>query len=158
MTRLRAVAAILACALVLLPAWRALAGEDIVRMVEQKRGELALKEEELRKEEERLKALRADVDGRIARYSALLEEIEKALGGLKAAEDEELMHLVKTYEAMQPAEAAARLSILDEATAVRILASMKSKQAGRVMGAMEPGKAASLTKTMAGLAQKFPSQ
>jgi flagellar motility protein MotE (MotC chaperone) len=141
-------------------AGRALAAgeEDPVKFVEKKRAELASRQEDLDRQQQQLQALRADVEGRIQKYTELLGRMEKALETLEKAEDAEMKHLVRTYEAMQPEEAAMRLSLLAERKAVAILTAMKSKKAGGVMGLMEPEKAASLTSAMMKLAKKFPTE
>jgi flagellar motility protein MotE (MotC chaperone) len=130
------------------------AEEDLLQLVEKKQVALTQKEEALKQEAERLKALKRDVDERIEKYAELLARIEKALDRVEEAEKDNMKHLVSTYEAMPPEEAASRLSLLHEATAVKIISAMKSRKAGVVMGLIEPEKAASLTKHMA--VKKFP--
>ena len=62
-----------------------------------------------------------------------------------------MKHVAKAYEAMQPEDAASRLSGLDNKTAVQILLKMSSKKAGLVIGMMNPAKATILTKHLAKL-------
>ncbi len=120
--------------------------------------QLSDREEALRREEERLKALRQDVDERIAKYTKLLEKIEQALTTFEDAKKERTDHLVKVYEAMPNEEASARLSALDEETAVLLLSRMKSKKAGAVMAFMDPRKAASLTEGILAKEKKLPGR
>ncbi len=134
----------------------AYAQDDLVKFIEKKRVELTEKEDALEKEDERLKALRRDVDERIDKYTKLLSQIEETLKKIEAAKNERMEHLVKTYEAMPTEEAAARLSALDEPTAVKIIFRMKSKKAGAVMAAMEPKKVAAITESMTKVVKKFP--
>lgn len=118
-----------------------------------------LKEREavVRKEEERLNAIKKDVEQKIAEYRVLLDKIEKVLSKIEQANDEKLAHAVKVYEAMPAEDAAARLSVIDEQTAVGILMQMKAKKAGAVISFMEPKKAASVTKNMTGIVKNFPT-
>lgn len=132
----------------LLPAAEGSAQEDAVKFVETKRLELKEKEERLKREEERLTALRKDVEEKIAAYDKLLVRLEETLKQANAARGERLDNVVKAYEIMGPEDAAARLGALDEATALRILSRMKSKKAGAVIAAMPTAKAAALTRRM----------
>lgn len=134
------------------------AQDDALRLSEKKRTELSEKEEALKQEDERLKALRKDVDERIDKYTKVLSRIEEALKTLETAKNERMEHLVKSYEAMPNEEAAARLSALDESTAVKIMLKMKSKKAGAVMASMDPGRAAAITEAMLSTTKKFPAR
>ncbi len=134
------------------------ADDDPLKFVEAKKRELQQKEEALKQEEERLKALRKDVDGRIEKYTKLLAQLEEALKSFDTTKNEKLDHVVKAYEAMPAEDAAARLSAMDAATALRILGKMKSKKAGAVIASMEPGKAASLSEALSRNAKKIPTK
>jgi flagellar motility protein MotE (MotC chaperone) len=121
---------------------------DVVRLVESKRSELKEKEEALRREEERLNALRKEVDDKIASYSELLAKVETALKRVETVKGENIANVVKAYEVMPAEDAAVRLTALDEKTALLILTKMKSKKAGPIIAVMPPQKAASLTRSM----------
>ncbi|MBI5849228.1 MAG: hypothetical protein HZB31_14995 [Nitrospirae bacterium] len=129
-----------------------------VKTEEKRKGEIAEKEESLRKEEERLKLLKKELDEKIDKYTKLLARMEEVLKSMDTARGERYEHLIKAYEAMPNEEAAARLSALEEMTAMNILMRMKSKKAGAVMAAMDAKKAASLTEGMMGMAKKFPTK
>jgi flagellar motility protein MotE (MotC chaperone) len=139
-------------ALLCFPALRASGQDDIVKFVETKRIELKEKEEALKSEEERLAALRKDVEEKIAAYTQLLARVQSALAKLETVKGEKMENVVKAYEAMAAEDAAVRLSALDESTALKILTRMKSKKAGAAIAAMTPHKAASLTRSMTALA------
>ena len=139
---------VLCCLLCALPSH---AQDDMVKFIESKRVELGVKEESLKKEEQRLAALKKDVDEKIDRYTKLLSQIETALKRIEQARQERVEVVVKAYEAMAPEEAASRLTALDSGTALLILQGMKSKKAGLIMAAMEPRKAADLTRRMTAL-------
>ncbi|MBF0537684.1 MAG: hypothetical protein HQL03_05440 [Nitrospirae bacterium] len=118
--------------------------------------ELIRKEIELKRREERLQALKADVDRRIDKYEKLLSQIEEALNKVKDADVERMKKLVKAYEAMEPEEASAQLTELDEDLAVTILLKMNSRKAGAALGLIEPQKAAALSKKMSKTVNNFP--
>ncbi len=140
--------AIAAFCLVLLFAVSASGQDEVVKLVEAKRIELNAREETLKREEARLNALRKDVDGRIASYSAIVAKLEAVLARLERVEGDKIENVVKAYEIMPAEDAAARLSALDRETALRIMTRMKSKKAGAIMAVMEPKKAAALTESM----------
>lgn len=128
------------------------------RTEERKKSEIAEKEEALKKEEERLKALKKELDEKIDRYTKLLARMEEILKSMDSAKGEQYEHLIKAYEAMPNEDAAARLTALDEQTAITILVRIKSKKAGTIMAAMDTKKAASLTEGMMSMAKKFPTK
>lgn len=145
-----AAAAVLLC--LMLPEPRTLwAEDDMVKLIEQKQTELKDREEAVKREEERVAALRREVEERIEKYTKLLARIEEALKKLEQAKNERLDSIVKSYESMPPEDAAVRISSLDHETAIAIMQRMKSKKAGAVMAAMQPAKAAELTKALASL-------
>lgn len=125
--------------------------EDTAGLIEKQRIELNQKEEIVKKETERLKTLKKEVEDDIAKYTKLLQQIEKSLAQAEEIGSKRLRHVSKAYEAMQPEDAAARLSGLDDETAVLILLKMDSKKAGLVIGMMEAGKATNLTREIARL-------
>lgn len=149
---------LLSAVLIALDARSAGAQEDTVKFVETKRVELKEKEEALKREEERLAALKKEVDEKIAVYSKLLTKIEAALTRVNAVKSEKVDNVVKAYEIMSAGDAAARLAALDNDTALQIISRMKSKKAGAIMAAMPPNKAAELTKSMAALTPKGSSK
>jgi flagellar motility protein MotE (MotC chaperone) len=132
--------------------------EDIIGYVKKKNIELAEKAEALKREEERLNALRKDMDERIDKYTKVLNEIEEVLKKLEAVKNERMEYLSKTYESMPADEAALRLSEIDEPTAIKIILGMKNKKAAAVIAAMDPKKAASITKSMSNIVKKIPAR
>lgn len=136
----------------------AFAQDDIIKLIEKKQAEFNEREEAMKKEEERLRLIRKDVDERIDKYLTILTQIEEALKKIDNARNERIEHLVKSFESMPNEEAAERLSALDEPTAIKILLRIKSKKAGVVMALMDPKKVSSLTEGMLVNAKKFPAQ
>jgi flagellar motility protein MotE (MotC chaperone) len=127
------------------------AEQDIASIIEKQRIELDRKEEIVKKETERLKTLKKEIEEDIAKYTKLLKQIDKSLTEAEEIGNKRLRHVAKAYEAMPPEDAASRLSGLDNETAVQILLKMNSKKAGLVIGMMEAQKATSLTKEIAKL-------
>jgi flagellar motility protein MotE (MotC chaperone) len=107
-------------------------------------------------EEERLKALQADIDKKIATYNDILTRLEELLSKVPEAEAARLKTLVKAYDSMSAEDAARNLSEIDEDLAVKILLKMNSRKAGAAMGQMEVKKAASLTEKMSTITKFLP--
>jgi len=109
-------------------------------------------------EEERLKILRADLQAQIEQLKKLKQEIETIQKATEGKRQEQLIKIVKIYEAMAPEEAAKALEKLDDDTAVQILSSLKTRSAGKIMGQLDPARAATLSKKVLvrdrGLAEK----
>lgn len=98
-----------------------------------------------------LKAAEAGLDRKIKALQAenkKKEDLIQQLDALHAkVQDKKLTRLVRLTEKMPPPEAAAYLSKLDEPTASSILQGMRVRQASKVMAALHPKKAASLSRT-----------
>lgn len=127
------------------------AEDDVISLVEQQRVELEKKEEIIKIEMARLKTLKDEINLDIEKYTDLLKQIDKSLEKAQETGNKRLKHIAKAYEAMQPEDAATRLSGLDRKTAVQILLKMNSKKAGMVIGNMKTEKATTLTKDIAKL-------
>lgn len=104
--------------------------------------------EELKEEAERLRELASRLAMQRREIEADRTLIEERLETLKP-ESEEMTRLVKMYEGMEPEEAAAILQSLPDQTVARILLQMRGRQAGRIMGALSAGKAASVSTLLA---------
>ncbi len=132
-------------------AFNVYAEDDIVRFIEKQHIELTRKEDAIKKEDARLKALKKELGEDIEKYTRILQQIDEALKKAEETKDKRLKHVAKAYEAMPPEDAALRLSGLDEATAVKIILKMNSKKAGIVIGMMKTDKATRITKKIARL-------
>jgi flagellar motility protein MotE (MotC chaperone) len=137
--------------LVCLLASAVLAQDDPIKLIEAKRIELKEKEETIKRDEARLNALKKEVDAKIETYTRLLAQLEAALKRVEQVKGEKIENVVKAYEIMPPEDAAARISALDNDTALQIMTRMKSKKAGAIIAVMEPHKAATLTRRLAAI-------
>jgi flagellar motility protein MotE (MotC chaperone) len=131
-----------------------IAQDDPVKVIEAKRVELKEKEEALKRDEVRLNALKKEVEARIETYTRLLAQMEEVLKRVEQVKGDKIENVVKAYEVMPPEDAAARISALDNDTALRIMTRMKSKKAGAIIAVMEPHKAATLTRRLASITNK----
>jgi flagellar motility protein MotE (MotC chaperone) len=100
--------------------------------------------------EEALRLLESDADAKLAELARLRAELEAqvAPGEQKAAR--ELDTLIQFYQAMKPKNAAALLEKLPAELAADVLGKMKSRQAGKILDAMQPARAVQISRRMAG--------
>lgn len=133
------------------------AQEEPNKSVDTLRKELAEKEKRLKSEEERLKTLEKEVDAKIKNLNLLLVKIEEALKKQQEVQSLRVSHLVKTFEAMPPEEAARHLAALEKGLAAQVLFKMSPKKAGALRGAMDPQKAADLTEAFLKTEKKIPT-
>lgn len=130
------------------------AQEDPVKSTDQKRQELTEKENRLRKEEERLKSIEKEIETKIQKLNQLLAQVEEGLKKIEDFKSERVNHLVKTFEAMPPEEAAVRLTTLSKPLAIQILFKMNTKKAAAVAALMDPKKVAELTEGLSAKSEK----
>ena len=121
---------------------------DMASVIEKQRQELIEKEEIIKKETERLKTIKQEIEEGIVKYNDILKQIDSSLIKAEAIGNKRLKHVAKAYEAMQPEDAASRLSGLEASIAVQILLKMNSKKAGLVIGMMDTTQATMLTKDL----------
>lgn len=133
----------------------AIAEEDLVQFVKEKKHELIMKEQLLKKEEQRLKIIQKDIDNKIEKYNKILAKIEDLLKDINDVNNERIKKVAKTYETMSPEDAAEKLSALDEEIAVDILSKMRSKKAGSVLAMMDTNKAVFITESLANVGNKI---
>jgi flagellar motility protein MotE (MotC chaperone) len=145
-----------AALIMILPASLSFGEEDPNKAIEQKRQELNEREARLRKEEERLKAIQKEVEGRIEKLNQMLTQVEEGLKKMGEVRSERVEQLVKAFEAMPSEEAGLRLTSLEKSLAVQIVFKMKSKKAGAVLATMDPKKVAELTEAIAKMEKKVP--
>lgn len=124
--------------------------------IEARRAELATWEAKLKKDEERISAMRRDLDDQLDKYTKLLMKIELALNQAGDVNDKNFKKIIKTFEAMQAEESSARIAALPESSAVKILLGMNPKKAGAALALMAPDKVASLTERMEAVLKNLP--
>lgn len=123
----------------------------LVEKLQARLQQLEKREQQIQDDEQRLGALRRDLESLASRQEKAIAEamaIRKAQKSTKETDQSQksLNHLIKVYEAMDPDEAALRISKMDEPLALDILAGIKDKKAAGMLAGVEPTKAAKLTK------------
>ncbi len=99
-------------------------------------------------EEERMSILKADIQKEIEEFKKLKREFDEAKKVLDKERQEQLLKVSKMYEAMQPEDAARRIEMLDDDSALKILSTLKPKTAGKILAQVDTEKAAALSKKL----------
>jgi flagellar motility protein MotE (MotC chaperone) len=107
---------------------------------------LEQREEFLKKEEQRLLALKLELTEKVDALRSLQQQITSATEAFKTEETKRIKDLARVYEAMPPAKAGAMLETLDTPTAAGITMNMKRDKAGTIWGYLSQKKAAEITK------------
>jgi flagellar motility protein MotE (MotC chaperone) len=107
---------------------------------------LEQREELLKKEEQRLLALKLELTEKIDALRSLQQQITSATEAFKTEETKRIKDLARVYEAMPPAKAGAMLEALDTPTAAGITMNMKRDKAGTIWGYLSQKKATEITK------------
>jgi len=147
---------------------------EIVEMLDQRKKDLDRRETVVRQEEERLLALKTELEGILARNEAMQKKLEesrrlhqkqtteqkvqqdqfiadrKALYAKQAQEQksQSQTQLAKMYESMASEEAAARLEKMPDHKAIEVLRIVKPKIAGAILSQVRVDRAAKLTEQL----------
>ena len=122
----------------------------LLEMIERKNRELKKREEELLLKEKNLEALEKKVLSDLQKIEDALARSEEMVGIRKDLIEKNVKALVKAYSNMKPVQAAALLEEMDEGTAIIIISRMKSRVAGKVLGAMNTRIAKNISEKIAG--------
>ena len=136
---------------------------EILDMLDQRKRHLDRLEATLRGSEDRLSALKSDLERLLTKHEKLAaaqqqktEEARKLDAARKLKDDKSSsetrnLHqtqLAKIYEAMPAEEAAARLERMPERKAIELLRILKGKSAGAILASVKPERAARLTEQL----------
>jgi flagellar motility protein MotE (MotC chaperone) len=118
--------------------------------IENKNRELERREEELRIKELRIKEIEAKVSKDLEKIEKGISESKQQLGIQDEKTKENVQSLIKVYSSMKPEEAAGLIEVIDEDLALKIVAGMKSKIAGKVLSKLDVKVAKRISETLAG--------
>ena len=122
----------------------------MIETIEKKNRELKRREEELRIKELRIKAIEAKVSKDLEKIEKGISESKQQLGIQDEKTKENVEALIKVYSSMKPEEAANLIEAIDDDLALRIVAGMKSKIAGKVLSKLDVKVAKRISETLAG--------
>ena len=122
--------------------------------IENKNRELKRREEELRIKELRIKEIEAKVSKDLEKIEKGISESKQQLGMQDEKTKENVQSLIKVYSSMKPEEAAGLIEAIDDDLALKIVAGMKSKIAGKVLSKLDVKVAKRISETLAGKKMK----
>ena len=128
----------------------------LLEMIERKNRELKKREEELLLKEKNLRELEKKVLSDLQKIEEALARSEEMVGIKKDLIEKNVKALVKAYSNMKPVQAAALLERMDEGIAIIIISRMKSRTAGKVLGAMNTKVAKNISEKIAGKKDEIP--
>ena len=121
----------------------------ILTSLEKRRLELSRKEEGLRKEEERLKRLKHEIEDKILKLRKVEKRIEDLIKLQGQIENKSLDHLAKVYESTPAEQAGPMLSKLDVKLAASILMRINGRKAGKIWAFVDPTQAVKISEELA---------
>jgi flagellar motility protein MotE (MotC chaperone) len=122
---------------------------QVLQSLGARRGELDEREQGLDTQVSLIAAAEAKVDARIAVMNGLKADMTAMLGQLDDKQQAEVDRLVKVFEAMKPADAAARFTLLTDDVRLPIAAKMKERALSAMLAKMAPPEAKRLTESLA---------
>lgn len=121
---------------------------QLCELVENRRVELDMREDDLDTREALLQVAEQRIEARIARMEALETSLESLLGTLETERTRRVGEIVAVYSQLEPENAAAIMSRMDEDTLVLLAEALQREQGRRyaaILAEMDPGFAAELT-------------
>lgn len=121
---------------------------QLCELVENRRVELDMREDDLDTREALLEVAEQRIEARIARMETLETSLESLLGTLETERTRRVGEIVSVYAQLEPENAAAIMSRMDDDTLVVLAEALQREQGRRyaaILAEMEPGFAAELT-------------
>ena len=127
---------------------------NFIKDFQERKKQLDLKEEELKKLEAEVVAQRESIDKKLEEVEAIRKQISQQLEERVKADEQKIDTLVQVYSQMKPPQAAKVFETIDEDLAVEILTKMKKKSAADILNLLKPDRAQSLSEKYAGYKRK----
>ena len=121
----------------------------ILTSLEKRRLELSMKEDGLKKEEERLNRLKDEIEEKILKLRKVEKKIEDLIKLQGQIESKSLDHLAKVYESTPAEQAGPMLSKLDVKLAASILMRINGRKAGKIWAFVNPTRAVKISEELA---------
>ena len=121
----------------------------VIELVRHRQWELEQREELLAVQEQAVRQMQQEVQAQVVQLEELRAAIADLLEEREAARREGGDALVKMVNQMKPVQAADVLSRMDPMLAAAVLQRVTARQAGRILGAMDPDLAADLGASLA---------
>jgi len=122
---------------------------DVLERLSDRRKQLDARERDLDMREKLIGAAEKRVEERIVELKTIEGRIETMFGKRNEQEEAQLAGLVKMYETMKPAAAAAIFNTLEQGVLIDVMSRMKPAKAAPVLAAMTPERAQEVTVVLA---------
>ncbi|MFT3811623.1 MAG: hypothetical protein QM698_17050 [Micropepsaceae bacterium] len=122
---------------------------DVLERLSDRRKQLDERERDLDMREKLIAAAEKRVEERVVELKTIEARIETMFGKRGEQEEAQLAGLVKMYETMKPANAAAIFNTLEQGVLIDVMARMKPAKAAPVLAAMKPERAQEVTVELA---------
>lgn len=131
----------------------AVPSEALLKLLEERQLDLDRREAAVRRDEERLRLLRVDIEELLKKH----EKQAKGNASPGSASGPPVVHLNQVFENMPVEEAAQRIDKMSDVVALDLMSRLKSKTAGQILAAMNPTRAARLVEKLATERQRISS-
>jgi len=121
----------------------------ILQSLGARRGQLDQREQDIDVQLQLLAAAEAKLDAKVKALNGLKGDIQGLLGQADAQKSAEVDRMVTVFSSMKPKDAAARMTILDDAVRLPIAAKMKERTLSLILANMQPTDAKVLTERLA---------
>ena len=122
---------------------------DVLERLADRRKQLDARERDLDMREKLILAAEKRVEERVVELKTIETRIETMFGKRGEQEEAQLASLVKMYETMKPASAAAIFDTLEQGVLIDVMARMKPVKAAPILAAMKPERAQEVTVELA---------
>ncbi len=122
--------------------------QNLLKELQREKQRISAKETELAKKEALVKNLDATLQARANELIALEQRLVALSLDAERTKDERIKKLSGVYENMDPEQAARAIEEMDPNLAVTLFLRMRKREAGRILGAMDPQKASKISQDL----------
>ena len=122
---------------------------DVLERLSERRAQLEQRERDLDMREKMIQAAEKKVEERIGELKEIEARIEASFDTRDAQSERQMLDLVKMYETMKPANAAAIYNTLEQGVLIGVVSRMKPAKASPILAAMKPERAQEVTVELA---------
>lgn len=129
---------------------------DLLENLSKRRDELDQREKDLDVKSKVLDATQKRIDDKLVEMKNLEASLSKVVALYNEKQDAQIASLVKIYEAMKPAQAAAIFNELDLTILLEVIDKMSERRVAPVLALMDPKKARDVTQELAAMRKAAP--
>lgn len=122
---------------------------NLMEELKKERRYLAIREAEIAKKEAFVQGLEQRLQAKASELVALERRLYALSLQAEKARDERVKALVGVYENMEPEQAAQAIEGMDTNLAIELFLRMRKREAGRILGAMDPQRASEISESLA---------